>query len=46
MRLYLLHGSPWHLEKAAMFRSYLHELKAYIHAEEELLQEKQSSEAL
>lgn len=35
MRLYLLHRDPWHLEKAAQFRAYLHELKAYILRKEE-----------
>ena len=29
--LYLLHRDPWHLEKAAQIRQYLHELKTYIH---------------
>jgi hypothetical protein len=33
--LYFLHRDPWHLEKAAMLRSYLHELKTYIHLQEE-----------
>jgi hypothetical protein len=32
--LYLLHGDPWHLERAAMLRDYLHQLKTWIHAEE------------
>jgi hypothetical protein len=31
MRLYFLHRDPWHLEKAAQLRQYLHELKTYIH---------------
>jgi hypothetical protein len=34
MALYLKHGDPWHLEKAAMLRGYLHELKSYIHRQE------------
>jgi hypothetical protein len=34
MALYLKHGDPWHLEKAAMLRAYLHELKSYIHRQE------------
>jgi len=34
MRLYFLHRDPWHLEKAAMIRNYLHELKTYIHRKE------------
>jgi len=34
MRLYFLHRDPWHLEKAAMIRNYLHELKTYIHHKE------------
>lgn len=32
--LYLRTHSRWHLEKAAILRSYLWELKTYIHAEE------------
>jgi hypothetical protein len=38
--LYLQTGNLWHAEKAAMLRGYVHELKAFIHAQEELLQEK------
>jgi hypothetical protein len=38
--LYLQTGLPWHEEKAAMLRGYVHELKAFIHAQEKLLQEK------
>jgi len=34
MALYLKHGDLWHLEKAAMLRAYLHELKSYIHRQE------------
>ena len=34
MALYLKHGDSWHLEKAAMLRAYLHELKSYIHRQE------------
>lgn len=34
MALYFAHHDPWHLEKAAMLRAYLHELKTYIHAKE------------
>ena len=34
MALYFAHHDPWHLEKAAMLRVYLHELKTYIHAKE------------
>jgi len=34
MALYLKHGDPWHLEKAAILRAYLHELKSYIHKQE------------
>jgi hypothetical protein len=34
MALYLAHHDPWHLEKAAMLRAYLHELKSYIHQQE------------
>lgn len=34
MKLYLTHHDPWHLEKAAMLRKYLHELKTYIHKQE------------
>jgi hypothetical protein len=34
MALYLKYRDPWHLEKAAMLRSYLHELKSYIHQQE------------
>lgn len=32
--LYLYTRLPWHLEKAAALRAYVHELKTYIHAEE------------
>jgi hypothetical protein len=35
MELYFLHRDPWHLEKAAALRAYLHELKTYIHHQEE-----------
>jgi len=35
MHLYFLHRDPWHLEKASMLRAYLHELKTYIHKQEE-----------
>ena len=35
--LYLSTGLYWHEEKASMLRSYVHELKAFIHAEEDLL---------
>lgn len=38
--LHLSTGLAWHEEKAAMLRAYVHELKAFIHAQEELLQEK------
>jgi hypothetical protein len=31
---YFLSMDQWHLEKAAMLRSYLHELKSYIHQQE------------
>ncbi len=34
MALYFAHRDPWHLEKAAMLRAYLHELKSYIHQQE------------
>lgn len=34
MALYFIHRDPWHLEKAAMLRNYLHELKSYIHRQE------------
>ncbi len=34
MALYLKYRDPWHLEKAAMLRAYLHELKSYIHRQE------------
>jgi hypothetical protein len=34
MALYLQYRDPWHLEKAAMLRAYLHELKSYIHLQE------------
>lgn len=37
-RLYLATGEQWHEDKAMMLRSYLHELKTYIHAQEELAQ--------
>jgi hypothetical protein len=33
-RLYLETGLPWHEEKAAMLRAYVHELKTFIHAQE------------
>jgi hypothetical protein len=32
--LYLATGNPWHEEKAATLRQYLHELKTYIHQQE------------
>jgi hypothetical protein len=32
--LYFANGDRWHLEKAAMLRAYVHELKTYIHAQE------------
>jgi hypothetical protein len=35
MALYLRHRDPWHLQKAAMLREYVHELKAYIHKQEQ-----------
>jgi hypothetical protein len=41
--LFLSHRDPWHLEKANELRHYLHELKAYIHLQEELLQENHST---
>ena len=34
MALYFANRDPWHLEKAAMLRAYLHELKSYIHRQE------------
>ncbi len=34
MALHFKDGNPWHLEKAAMLRAYLHELKSYIHQQE------------
>jgi len=34
MGLYLQHHDPWHLEKAAILRNYVRELKAYIHKKE------------
>jgi hypothetical protein len=34
MGLYLQHRDPWHLEKAAILRNYIRELKAYIHKKE------------
>ena len=43
--LFLSHRNPWHLEKANELRHYLHELKAYIHLEEELLQDNHSTNA-
>jgi hypothetical protein len=36
MSLYLQHHDPWHLQKAADLRQYVHELKTYIHRMEEL----------
>lgn len=35
MALYLRHRDPWHLQKAAMLREYVHELKTYIHKQEQ-----------
>jgi hypothetical protein len=32
--LFLLHGEPWHAEKAAELRAYVHELKTWIHEKE------------
>lgn len=34
MSLYLQYRDPWHLEKAAILRNYVRELKAYIHKKE------------
>jgi len=34
MSLYLRHGDPWHLQKAAFLRNYMKELKTYIHRKE------------
>jgi len=34
MGLYLQHRDPWHLQKAAILREYIRELKAYIHRKE------------
>jgi hypothetical protein len=42
--LFLSHGDHWHEEKAAMLRGYVHELKAWILLQEELLQEKHGEE--
>jgi hypothetical protein len=42
--LFLSHGDPWHEEKAALLRGYLHELKAWILLQEELLQENNGKE--
>ena len=33
-KLYFAGHDPWHLEKAAQLRQYLHELKAWIHKQE------------
>jgi hypothetical protein len=33
-RQYFLNGNPWHLEKAALLRLYLYELKAWIYEQE------------
>ncbi len=33
-RMYFEDHDPWHLEKAAMLRQYLHELKTWIHKRE------------
>jgi predicted NAD/FAD-binding protein len=33
-RLYLKTGDPWHLEVSTKLRSYLHELKTWIHEQE------------
>jgi hypothetical protein len=46
MELYFLHRDSWHLEKAAMLRQYVHELKTYIHAREEQEREKHSNRVL
>jgi hypothetical protein len=32
--LFLLHGDPWHADKADELRTYVRELKAWIHEEE------------
>jgi hypothetical protein len=32
--LFLLHGDPWHAEKAETLRAYVHELKSWIHEKE------------
>jgi hypothetical protein len=32
--LFLLHGDPWHAEKAETLRAYVHELKGWIHEKE------------
>ena len=32
--LFLLHGEPWHAEKATELRAYVHELKTWIHEKE------------
>jgi len=34
MGLYLQHRDLWHLQKAAILREYIRELKAYIHRKE------------
>jgi hypothetical protein len=41
--LYLSTGLSWHEEKASMLRSYVHELKTFIHAEEDLLRDSRAS---
>jgi hypothetical protein len=42
--LFLLHGDHWHEEKAALLRGYVHELKAWILLQEELLRENHGRE--
>jgi hypothetical protein len=34
-RQYFITKDPWHLQKAAVLRAYLHELKTWIHKQEE-----------
>jgi hypothetical protein len=38
-KCYLLDGNNWHLEKAQFLRTYLHELKTWIHLQEALSNE-------
>ena len=33
-KLYLQSQDPWHIDKAEILRSYLHELKTFIHYQE------------